>query len=39
MMEWTFGTPQGLNNHFLEEGHERVADKIYQYMEQLSWLN
>lgn len=39
MMEWTFGTPQGPNNHFLEQGHEIVAEKIYQQMENLSWLS
>jgi len=38
MMEWTDSTPQGPRKHFLEQGHARVADKIYNYMEQLSWL-
>jgi multimeric flavodoxin WrbA len=30
MMEWTHGTPQGPNGHFLEQGHELVANKIYE---------
>jgi hypothetical protein len=38
MMEWTFGTPKGANGHFLEQGHERVADKIYEHIRHLSWV-
>ena len=38
MMEWTNGTPQGPRKHFLEQGHAKVAEEIYNYMEQLSWL-
>jgi hypothetical protein len=39
MMEWTFGTPQGPCNHFLEEGHDIVTNKIYTHMEKLNWLS
>lgn len=39
MMEWTYKTPQGPGGHFLHQGHEQVAEKIYQHMEQLSWLS
>ena len=39
MMEWTFNTPQGRQGHFLDEGHIRIADKIYQYIEKLAWLS
>jgi len=39
MVEWTWGTKQGSGNHFLEDGHIKVAEKIYQYMEKLSWLS
>jgi hypothetical protein len=39
MMEWTYGCDLGPGGHFLEEGHIRVAEKIYQHMEQLSWLS
>jgi hypothetical protein len=35
MMEWTYGTPQGPGGHFLEQGHQRVADKIYEYIRHL----
>lgn len=39
MMEWTHEVPQGPGKHFLEEGHSIVADKIFDYMEQLAWLS
>ena len=39
MMEWTFKTPQGPCNHFLEEGHAIVANKIYKRIEELGWVN
>jgi hypothetical protein len=39
MMEWTFGAPKGPKGHFLEQGHAIIADKIYKFMEQLSWVN
>ena len=39
MMEWTYGCPQGLGGHFLEQGHEIVADKIYEYIRHLSWIS
>lgn len=39
MMEWTYQCPVGDRGHFLEEGHIKVAEKIYSHMEQLSWVN
>ena len=39
MMEWTHGCEQGLHGHFLEEGHVKIAEKIYYHMEKLSWVN
>lgn len=39
MMEWTYGCPQGPGGHFLEEGHERVANKIYEHIGNLGWLS
>ena len=39
MMEWTYNTPQGPRGHFLEHGHEQVADKIYEYIRHLSWVS
>ena len=39
MMEWAYQCPVGDSGHFLEEGHVKVAEKIYSHMEQLSWAN
>jgi lysophospholipase L1-like esterase len=39
MMEWTYGTPRGPRGHFLEQGHEIVADKIYEYIRHLGWIS
>ncbi len=37
MCEWTYKCKQGPNGHFLEEGHQIVADKIYEHIRHLSW--
>jgi len=39
MMEWTYGTPRGPNGHFLDQGHEIVAEKIYEHIRRLSWIS
>lgn len=39
MMEWTWRTPQGANGHFLDEGHNVVANKVYEHIKGLSWAN
>jgi len=39
MMEWTYGTLRGINGHFLEDGHEIVANKIYEHIRHLSWVS
>ena len=39
MMEWTYKTPQGPNGHFLEQGHEIVANKIYEHIRHLGWIS
>ena len=39
MMEWTYSTPQGPRGHFLEQGHEIVADKVYEHIRNLSWVS
>jgi hypothetical protein len=39
MMEWTYGTTQGPNGHFLEQGHEQVANKIYEHIRYLGWVS
>lgn len=36
---WTYGCPQGPNGHFLDEGHQRVADKINEHIRNLGWLS
>ena len=38
MSEWTFNTPQGPNGHFLEQGHQQVADQIYEHIKSLGWI-
>jgi hypothetical protein len=39
MMEWTYRIPQGPNGHFLEQGHEIVANKIYEHIRHLGWIS
>jgi lysophospholipase L1-like esterase len=36
MAEWTFGCPKGSRSHFLDEGHERVAEKFYEHIRNIS---
>jgi hypothetical protein len=31
-LEWVYGTPHGQNGHPLEQGHEIIADKIYEHI-------
>lgn len=38
MMNWTYPTPHGPGGHFLEEGHAKVADKIYEHIRSLGWI-
>ena len=37
MMDWAYGTRNGPGGHFLDEGHIKVADKIYEYIRFLGW--
>jgi lysophospholipase L1-like esterase len=39
MMEWTYGCSKGPGGHFLEQGHEIVANKIYEYIRHLGWVS
>lgn len=39
MAEWTDGCKRGPNGHFLEEGHKRVAEKLYEHIRNLSWVS
>jgi len=32
---WTYGVPHGPGGHFLEEGHEIVADKIFDHIKRI----
>jgi len=37
--EWTYGTPHGPNGHPLQQGHEIIAEKIYEHIRNLSWVS
>ena len=37
MMEWADNAEKGPRGHFLELGHKRVADKIYEHIRNLGW--
>jgi hypothetical protein len=39
MMEITYKLPKGPRGHFLEHGHQVVADKIYEHIRNLSWVS
>jgi len=39
MMDWTWKTPRGPRNHFLDEGHQIVADKVYEHIRHLGWIS
>ena len=41
MVEWTDAAkcPRGPNGHFLEQGHELVADKVYEHIRNLGWIS
>jgi len=39
MMEWTYGCVQGSGGHFLEQGHQIVANRIYEHIGNLGWLS
>ena len=38
MLEWTYGCKQGPGGHFLEQGHQIVADRIYEHIKSLGWI-
>jgi hypothetical protein len=38
MSEWTVPCKRGPNGHFLEEGHQQVAEKINEHIRNLGWL-
>lgn len=39
MAEWTAKCKRGPNGHFLEDGHKRVASKLYEHIGNLGWLS
>lgn len=39
MSEWTVPCKRGPNGHFLDEGHQRVAEKINEHIRNLGWLS
>lgn len=38
MCEWTYGSPVGPNGHFLEQGHQIVATKLYEHIRNREWI-
>jgi hypothetical protein len=36
--EWCFKTPHGPGGHPLEQGHQIIANKIYEHIRNLGWL-
>ena len=39
MIEWVEGCKKGPNGHFLEKGHEIVANQIYEHIRNLGWVS
>ena len=39
MMDWAYGLPKGQGGHFLEEGHQVVAEKVNEYIRRLGWIS
>jgi hypothetical protein len=39
MMEWTYGYPKGPGGHFLDQGHQQVAEKINEHIRNLGWVS
>ena len=39
MAEWTHEVKKGPHHHFLEEGHQIVAKKVYEHIRDLGWVS
>lgn len=39
IVEWVYGTPHGKYGHPLEQGHQLVAEKIYEYIRNIGWVS
>lgn len=37
--EWVYRTPHGPNGHPLEQGHEIIANKIYEHIRNIGWVS
>lgn len=37
--EWTYGTPHGPGGHPLAEGHEIIANKVYEHLRNIGWIS
>ena len=37
--EWAYGTKEGPNGHFLEEGHNIIAHKLYAHIGRFGWFS
>jgi hypothetical protein len=38
MVEWVVPCQYGSHGHFLDDGHKKVADKIYEYIRNIGWV-
>jgi hypothetical protein len=39
LMDWTNNTPRGPGGHFLEEGHQKVSEKLNEHIRHLGWVS
>lgn len=39
IVEWVYGTPHGKYGHPLEQGHQIVAEKIYEHIRNFGWVS
>lgn len=38
-VEWTYDCKEGPGGHFLQQGHQKIADKIYEYIRSFGWVS
>lgn len=38
MIEWVYPCKYAPRGHFLDDGHRKVAEKIYEHIRHLSWV-
>ena len=39
LCEWSFGTPHGKHGHPLHQGHEQIAEKVYEHIRNFGWFS